>query len=493
MDYPAANVVQIAHEIRTKAVSAVDVARAALDRADALNPKLNALTQTFHEQALQRAREIDHAISQGQSPGPLAGVPIAIKDNICTTLGRTTCASRYLENYRSPFNAFVVDRLIASGANIIAKTNLDEFAMGGSGEHSCFGPTRNPWDLSRVPGGSSSGSAAAVSAGIVPAALGSDTGGSIRQPAALVGLTGLKPTYGRVSRYGLVAFASSLDQIGPMARDAESCAMLLSAIAGFDPRDSTCAQTPDEDFIELARTSHPMPLRIGIAREGRSDANHPAVSEALDNTVRTLTSLGIECVDVSLPHAGLGVAAYYVIAPAEASSNLARFDGVRYGRRAKLAPGEGLLDLYEKSRSEGFGPEVQRRIMLGTYALSSGYYDAYYNTALKVRRLIKQDYDAAFAQGCAAILMPTAPTPAFPIGQKSGDPLALYLEDIYTVGVNLAGLPAISFQAGLSEDSGVKLPVGMQLVGPALGEAQLLRLVGLFQSASSWHALTPRL
>lgn len=491
MSGPLTSVAMTAAAVRGGKASALEVARAALTRAEALNPKLNAFTQILHEEALAAAKRVDDRIARGEAAGPLAGVPIALKDNICTRAGRTTCASRMLEHYRSPFDATVVTRLQAAGAVVIGKTNCDEFAMGGSGEHSCFGATRNPWALDRVPGGSSSGSAAAVAAGIVPAALGSDTGGSIRQPASFCGITGLKPTYGRVSRYGLVAFASSLDQIGPLTRNAEDAALILGVISGHDPQDSTSAPVPTEDFA--ARLNEPVDgLVLGVPRQVAGSANHGAVNAALEAAADTWRTLGAQVVEVDLPQIDAGIAAYYIIAPAEASSNLARFDGIRYGRRAKTLPGEGLEDLYARSRAEGFGPEVRRRIMLGTHVLSSGYYDAYYVTAQKVRRLIKQDYDRAFAAGCHAVLMPASPGPAFKIGEKINDPLALYLEDLYTVGVNLAGLPGIVIPAGMAVEieagEPVSLPVGVQLVGPPLAEATLLRIARQFELATVWHS-----
>ncbi len=403
----------------------------------------------------------------------------------------TTAGSKILANYKSPYTATAVQRLIDAGAVIIGKTNMDEFAMGSSGENSAFGPTRNPWDLDRVPGGSSSGSAAAVAAGIIPVALGSDTGGSIRQPAGMCGIVGLKPTYGRVSRYGLIAYASSLDQIGPLGRTVADVAAVLTIIGGHDPLDSTSAHQTVPDFSsDLDRPIDQ--LILGVPRQARSSANHPAVAAALESAIKTYQSLGATIVDVDLPHTEHGIAAYYIVALAEASSNLARFDGIRYGHRAPRP--EGLLDLYSRSRAEGFGAEVQRRIMLGTYILSSGYYDAYYTTALKVRRLIKRDYDTAFAAGarCHAILMPTSPTPAFKLGEKNSDPLAMYLEDVYTVGVNLAGLPAIALPAGFSPEGHSRLPIGMQLVGPAWREGDLLRAARMFESATDFHkALSP--
>ncbi|MGH7132000.1 MAG: Asp-tRNA(Asn)/Glu-tRNA(Gln) amidotransferase subunit GatA [Phycisphaerales bacterium] len=483
--------VALAAAVRSDKASAVDAAKAALARAATLNPLLNIFTETFHDEALKQAAAIDALVAAGRDPGPLAGVPVAIKDNICLSWGRTTCGSRILENYHSPFTATAAQKIIDAGAVIIGKTNCDEFAMGSSTEHSFRGPTRNPWDPDRIPGGSSGGSAAAVAARIVPIALGSDTGGSIRQPASHCGVVGIKPTYGRVSRWGLVAYASSLDQIGPFARTCEDAALVLDVICGHDPHDSTSAQLDHPRFHERV-CEKLTDLTIGVPRQAHSPANSHGVSEALGGTIELLRSSGAKVIDVDLPHIDHGIAAYYIIAPAEASSNLARFDGVRYGRRARPKPDEGLMDLYCRSRSEGFGAEVQRRIMLGTHVLSSGYYDAYYTTALKTRRLIKQDYDRAFAAGCQAILMPAAPGPAFRIGEKTDDPLAMYLEDVYTVGINLAGLPGLTIPAGFQHEpqSGRDLPVGVQLIGPALGEDTILRIGAMLQDLTDFHART---
>ena len=433
----------IARDTNARIISATQTAARALAAAAALNPALNIFTELFEARAMAAAALVDARIARGEQL-PLAGVPVAVKDNICLGPdllepgdglgygGKTTCGSRILENYESPYTATAVQRLINAGAIIIGKTNLDEFAMGSSTEHSCFGPTRNPWDISRVPGGSSGGSAAAVAARICPIAIGSDTGGSIRQPASHCGVVGIKPTYGRVSRYGLVAFASSLDQIGPLATNVADAALCLQAMCGLDEADGTSAAHAVPDFPVLLEAPIDC-LTIGVPSQCRSGSNHPAVAAALEAAIATYTSLGAKIVDIDLPMTDYGIAAYYIIAPAEASSNLARFDGIRYGRRAALAPGETLFDLYCKSRSEGFGPEVQRRIMLGTHVLSSGYYDAYYNNALKVRRLILNDYNNAFINhGCHAILMPASPGPAFRIGEKLDDPLAMYLEDLYT-------------------------------------------------------------
>lgn len=494
--------IDLAAAISSRRVSAEQATREALARADAANPRINALTEVFHDQAIDRARAIDKRLSAGEVLGPLAGVPVILKDNICLSWGKTTCASRILENYHSPFTATAAQKLIDAGAVVIAKANLDEFAMGSSGEHSCFGPTRNPWDVERVPGGSSSGSTAAVSAGIAPIALGSDTGGSIRMPAGLCNVVGFKPTYGRVSRYGLVAYASSLDQIGPLTTSVADAALVGSVISGLDPRDSTSAEISVPAWLQ--GLDEPVSrLVLGVPTYARSSANHPGVAAALDRAVAIFRDLGATVIDVELPHAEHGIAAYYIVACAEASSNLARLDGVRYGRRAALSPSENLDDLYSRSRAEGFGAEVQRRIMLGTHMLSSGYYDAYYNTALKARRLIKRDYDRAFSGdpptdgsggsglACHAVLMPSSPAPAFRLGEKTADPLAMYLEDVYTVGVNLAGLPAITVPGGFATVEERELPVGIQLVGPAFDEGLLLRTARMFERATSFAARRP--
>ncbi|HZW11251.1 MAG TPA: Asp-tRNA(Asn)/Glu-tRNA(Gln) amidotransferase subunit GatA [Phycisphaerales bacterium] len=454
--------------------SAVEAVRGALAALDARDPALHAFLDVFPEDALAQAGRLDARRAQGERLGPLAGVPIAVKDNICYAHGRTTCASRMLEHYRSPYTATALQRLIDAGAIVIGKTNLDEFAMGSSCEHSAFGPTHNPWDASRVPGGSSGGSAAAVAAGIVPLALGSDTGGSIRQPAALCGVVGLKPTYGRVSRYGLVAYASSLDQIGPLARTLDDCAACLGAMAGRDPLDTTSSARPFHPSASPDTSAGPATL--GVPRAALDSSNDPDALAVFKSAAGALERAGFAIREIDLPHSDHAVAAYYIVATAEASSNLARYDGVRYGRRARLAQGEGLAELYSRTRAEGFGHEVQRRIMLGTHVLSSGYYDAYYLTALKARRMIQRDFDSAFLGGCDAVLMPVTTGPAFRLGEKLADPLALYLEDVYTVGVNLAGLPALALPAGFVERGGARLPIGLQLVAPAWCEAELLRL-----------------
>lgn len=481
-------VVQVREAVLSRRLSAREAAKAAAGRLAAHAEPLGLLTQQLTDRALEQAAALDARLAslddaQARARFPLAGVPIVVKDNICTAFGRTTCASRILERYESPYSATAVNRLIDRGAVVLGKANLDEFAMGSSGENSAIGPTRNPWDPSRVPGGSSSGSAATVAARCAAAALGSDTGGSIRQPAGHCGVVGLKPTYGRVSRYGLVAFASSLDQIGPLTRSVEDAAAILDAISGVDDHDATSADRPPA--TTLASLAAPVEgLTLGVPRQARGSGNHAESARVFDEAVETYRTLGARVIDVDLPTIEHGIAAYYIVATAEASSNLARYDGVRYGRRAALAPHEGLDDLYCRSRSEGFGPEVQRRIMLGTHVLSSGYYEAYYTTALKARRLIQRDFDRCFDAGCHAVLMPSSPGPAFRLGEKTSDPLAMYLEDVYTVGVNLAGLPGVTIPAGFARVDGVELPVGVQLVARAFDEETLLRTARMFEKAN---------
>ncbi len=478
-----ADATAIAQAVRAGRVSATEVVGAALARIDAIDGRIGAFREVHGEEALRRAGAIDARIAAGSDPGPLAGVPVALKDNLCAETGTTACCSRILEGYRSPFTATAVARLLDAGAVPVGRTRMDEFAMGSSGERSAAGGTANPWALDRVPGGSSSGSAAAVAAGMVPLALGSDTGGSIRQPAGFTGTVGLKPTYGRVSRYGLVAFASSLDQIGPIARSTRDAALALAALAGHDPLDATSARSVLALAGGIDVDAAPAALRVGVPRQTREDPVHAAVRAALERASEVLAGSGAELVDVDLPQLDTAIAAYYVVAPAEAASNLARYDGVRYGRRAELAPGEGLAELYARSRGEGFGPEVRRRIILGTFVLSSGYHEAYYMTALRARRLVHASFAAIFAGGCHAILLPTTPGPAFPIGAKLDDPLAMYLEDRYTVAANLAGLPAISIPAGATVDAPNPLPVGVQLVGAAFDEPRLLAIARTIERA----------
>lgn len=467
----------VAAAVRSGALRAVDHARATLDAIDTANPGLNAYHEVFHEAALERAAAVDALIAAGRDPGPLAGVCVAVKDNIATTLGQTTCSSRMLEGYRSPFDATVVTRLVGAGAVIVGKTNMDEFAMGSSSETCAWGVVRNPHDPTRTPGGSSGGSAAAMAAGLCDLSLGSDTGGSIRQPAAFCGIVGLKPTYGRISRWGLVAFGSSLDQIGPFASTVRDAALAHGVMAGIDEHDSTSAAVTVDDWQATPATD-PRTLRVGVPSQYLHN-NDPAVTQALDHALTLLRSAGATLVDIDLPMTDHGISTYYVIAPAEASSNLARFDGIRYGHRAAQRAGEGLEELYARSRSEGFGPEVQRRIMLGTYVLSSGYYDAYYDRALRIRRLIKQEFDTAFAQ-CDVILGPTAPTAAFTIGGVT-DPLQMYMNDVYTVNTNIAGIAGISLPGGVDRSSGHALPVGLQLQAPAFAESRLLRASELLE------------
>lgn len=480
--------VELRERLARGEISAPEVVEAYLQRIRALDPQLHAFLYVDAEGALIQARQMQEQVlarsggSETDLP-PLAGIPVAVKDNMCTKGVPTTCASRILEGWRPPYDATVVERLRKAGAIILGKTNLDEFAMGSSTENSGFGPTRNPWDLTRVPGGSSGGSAAAVAAGLVPLALGSDTGGSIRQPAALCGIVGFKPTYGRVSRYGLVAFASSLDQIGPMTRTVLDCAVLLNVIAGNDPRDSTSANLPCPDFTQALRPEV-RGLRIGIPRECFVEGLQPEVREAVLQAADLFSSLGAICTEISLPHLDYALPTYYLIAPAEASSNLARYDGVQYGYRAQAGD---LYTMYARTRREGFGPEVKRRIMLGTYALSAGYYEAFYLKALKVRTLIKRDFDAAF-QDHDLILMPTSPTVAFPLGEKVTDPLQMYLNDIFTIPVSLAGLPGISIPCGFANG----LPIGLQLVGRAFDEETVLRAAFTFeQHTGYWKARPP--
>ncbi len=455
---------------------------ASLDRAEKLNETLNAFLQIDRDGALNRAEKIDSQPDKASLT--LAGIPIAIKDNICVRGMQTSCASRILGPYHPPYNATAIERLLNAGAVIIGKTNCDEFAMGSSNENSAFGPVKNPWDTSRVPGGSSGGSAAAVAAGIVPVALGSDTGGSVRQPAALCGVIGLKPTYGRISRYGLVAFGSSLDQIGVFARNATDAATILQVIAGRDVHDATTADVPVPSYAEEL-TADVKGKRIGVSRTLLGEGLDEEVRTAIESAIDAYKDLGAEIVDVELPNAKYAIAVYYIIATAEASSNLARYDGVRYGFRAEEAP--ALRDMYRKTRDEGFGPEVKRRIMLGTYVLSAGYYDAYYLKAQKVRMLLRQDFARAF-ENCDVWLTPTTPTPAFKFGEKVDDPLAMYLNDIYTVTANLAGVPGISVPCGLSSEG---LPIGMQLLGPYWSEGRLLRLAHVYQQGHPLNAQPP--
>lgn len=485
MDITRTTLTELRNAVAAKQASATEITRAYLARIEKHNPGIHAFAEVFVDRAIARATEVD----AGRLTGPLAGVPVAIKDNLCTPYGHTTASSKMLANFQAPYSATAVRQLEDAGAIVLGKTVLDEFAMGSSTENSAVGPVRNPWDTGRVPGGSSGGSAAAVAADMCAGSLGSDTGGSIRQPAALCGVVGLKPTYGRVSRYGLIAFGSSLDQIGPFARTVGDTALLMTAIAGHDRLDSTSIDRPVPDYA--ARLEEPIQkLRIGLAKQYISDANDPSVNEAVQRALAVYRDAGAEVVEVDLPHTAFGIPTYYIVATAEASSNLARYDGVHYGHRT--ASPTDLLDLYAASRAEGFGDEVKRRIMLGTYALSSGYYDAYYLRAQKVRRLIRNDFDSAFQQ-CDAILCPTTNAPAFKFGDKSDDPLAMYLNDVYTVNANLAGIPGISLPGGFAQADGRPLPVGVQLFGPLFDEGRLLQIARIYERATNYHLQRPQL
>ena len=466
-------------------MTAVDACQRSLELITQREPRIAAFNSVMAERALDRARALDAA---GRSTGPLHGVPIAVKDNMSTAGVPTTASSRILSGYVPPYNATVVTRLEAAGAIMIGKTNLDEFAMGSSTENSALGPTKNPWDVSRTPGGSSGGSAAAVAARMVPLALGSDTGGSIRQPAGLCGIVGLKPTYGRVSRYGLLAFASSLDQIGPLAETAEDAALVLQVIGGSDPRDATSSPEPMPDYVGSLDGSA-RGVRIGVPKALLGEGLDADILRAFTAALGVLESRGATLVDIELPHAAYGIPVYYLIATAEASSNLARYDGVRYAYRAKPGQDDGLREMYERTRAGGFGPEVKRRIMLGTYVLSAGYYDAYYLKAQQVRTLLRQDYDRAFAR-VDLVATPTTPTPAFPLGEKTSDPLQMYLNDIFTVSANLTGLPAISVPGGFSAR---KLPIGLQLTGRMFDEVTVLRTADAYQRDTSFHTEIPAL
>ena len=466
--------------------TALATVEAHLERIKTIEPTLSAFNTVTAERALDRARALDVQQQAGAALGPLHGVPVAIKDNMCTAGVPTTASSRILRGYVPPYSATVVARLEAAGAILVGKTNLDEFAMGSSTENSARGPTRNPWDVARTPGGSSGGSAAAVASRMVPLALGSDTGGSIRQPAALCGIVGLKPTYGRVSRYGLMAFASSLDQIGPFTESVADAALAFQVIGGHDGRDATSSTEAMPD-LQAALTGDITGLRIGVPNAFLGEGVDPAVLAAFQEALRVFESRGATLVDIQLPHAGYGIPVYYLIATAEASSNLARYDGVRYGHRTKIEKDDTLLTMYERSRDEGFGAEVKRRIMLGTYVLSAGYYDAYYLKAQQVRTLLRQDFEQVFAT-VDAVATPTTPTPAFRLGEKTSDPIQMYLNDIYTVSANLTGLPAISVPCGFSAE---RLPIGLQLTGRMFDEAALLRAADAYQRDTTFHRESP--
>jgi aspartyl-tRNA(Asn)/glutamyl-tRNA(Gln) amidotransferase subunit A len=467
-------------------ISALELTEQFLQAIRQRDPEVRAFLHVDEQGAREQARDVDARRRRGAALGQLAGVPVAIKDLLCVRGQPTTCGSKILQNYRPPYDAHVIKRLRQADAVLIGRTNMDEFAMGSSTENSANQITRNPWDLTRIPGGSSGGSAAAVAAGEAPLALGSDTGGSIRQPAGLCGVVGLKPSYGRVSRFGLVAFASSLDQIGPISRDVTGAALLFDAIAGHDPRDSTSVDRPPP--ASAANLEQPIkPLTLGIAREHFDAGLDPEVESAVRAALKVYEGLGAKIVEVSLPHSQYAIATYYLVATAEASSNLARYDGVHFGHRS--TGHKDLIDMYSRSRGEGFGAEVKRRIMLGTYALSSGYKDAYYLKALKVRRLIHDDFKKVFAR-CDALIGPTSPTPAFPIGERSADPLAMYLADIYTISANLAGLPGISIPCGFTNGG---LPIGLQILAAPFEEEKLLRIARMHERATDWHTRRPTL
>ena len=482
-DLHTRSVAELARALRAREISSVELTQAFLDRMEKYRA-LNAFITVTRELALVQARAADARLAQGDV-APLTGVPIAQKDIFCTDGVLTTCGSTMLANFASPYDATVIERFKQAGAVMLGKTNMDEFAMGSSNETSFFGPVQNPWDTRAVPGGSSGGSAAAVAGRLAPAATGTDTGGSIRQPAALTGITGIKPSYGRVSRYGMIDFASSLDQGGPMTRTAEDAAMVLHAMAGFDPRDSTSVDAPVPDYTRTLNDSI-KGLRIGLPKEYFGAGLAADVAQAVEAAVAEYKKLGAQIVDVELPNSHLAVPCYYVLAPAEASSNLSRFDGVRYGYRAPEYA--DLIDMYKKTRAQGFGAEVKRRIMIGTYALSAGYYDAYYLKAQKLRRLIADDFTRAFER-CDIILGPTSPTTAFDAGSKSDDPVAMYLSDIYTISVNLAGLPGMSIPAGFGADG---RPVGVQLIGKYFDEARLLNVAHQYQQVTDWHKRIPK-
>ena len=483
----------IRDDIAAGNVSAVDVCRVFLERIDAVNPSLNAFNLVAADRALARAEKIDRQRAKGVSAGPLMGVPVAVKDNLCVRGMRTTASSRILDQFVPPYDATAVQRIEAAGAVIVGKTSCDEFAMGSSNENSAYGPVSNPWAHDRTPGGSSGGSAAAVAARCAPLALGSDTGGSIRQPAAFCGVVGLKPTYGRVSRYGLLAFASSLDQIGPISGTVSDAALALSVLAGSDVADATSSPRQVPDF-SAALTGDVTGLRVGVPRAFVAEGVDEGVRSAFDGALDTLRRAGARLVDVDLPHARYAVPVYYLVATAEASSNLARYDGVRYGHRTADDGRLGLQDMYRRTRDEGFGAEVKRRIMLGTYVLSAGYYDAFYLKAQQVRTLLRQDYDAVF-QKADVVAMPTAPTPPFRLGEKTDNPLQMYLADVFTVSANLVGLPAISVPCGfVTETDGgasTQLPVGLQLTGRLFDESTLLNAADAYERLTDWHTRRP--
>ena len=473
---------ELARLLQEREVSSVELVNIYLDRAEQFNEGLNCFISLFPDYAFEQAKAADELIAAGEA-GPLTGVPVAHKDIFCTAGFRTSCASKMLDSFVAPYNATATERIGSAGGVMIGKTNMDEFAMGSSSETSFYGPVRNPWDTSRVPGGSSGGSACAVSARLVPAATATDTGGSIRQPAALCGVTGLKPTYGRVSRYGMIAYASSLDQGGPITQTAQDAALLLSAMSGYDPKDATSADVRIDNYLD-ALNHDIRGLKVGLPREYFSAELEQPISDALNEALKLFEQAGASIVDIELPHTELSIPAYYVIASAECSSNLSRYDGVRFGHRC--TDPEDIGDLFCRSRSEGFGNEVKRRIMIGTYVLSAGYYDAYYLKAQRLRRLLRDEFRAALER-VDVIVTPTAPSTAFPLGSRIDDPVAMYLSDIYTVSVNLAGLPAISIPVGFSHG----LPVGMQIIGNYFQEARLLNVAHQYQQMTDWHKRVP--
>ena len=476
------SITELSQALKDKKISSTELTTHYLNRIKHHDDTLNCFISVCEEQALAQAKIADETIAKGQQR-LLTGIPIAQKDIFCTQGIKTSCASKMLDNFIAPYDATVVSKLNHAGTIMLGKTNMDEFAMGSSNENSFYGPCHNPWDLSKTPGGSSGGSAAAVAAGLIPAATGTDTGGSIRQPAALCGITGLKPTYGRVSRWGQIAFASSLDQAGPMTKSVADAAIMLAAMAGHDPKDSTCVNVPVDDYLG-ALAQAPEPLTIGLPEEYFSNAMQECIRIALDDMIKLLEKQGHRFVSVKLPHTALAEAVYYIIAPAECSSNLARYDGVRFGYRCDQPT--SLLDLYQRSRSEGFGNEVKRRILIGSHMLSSGYFDAYYVKAQKVRRLIQQDFLSAF-QSLDCLLTPTTPTPAFALGDKCNDPVGMYQSDIYTIAVNLAGLPALSLPVGQHQG----LPLSAQFIAPHFAESRLLQLGHQYQQLTDWHRQIP--
>ena len=482
-----ASIRDLHEQLTSKERSAVEIAQEALDRIQTLEPTLHSFLHVTADNALEQARRIDKAIAAGDDIELLAGIPIGVKDNMCTQGIPTTCASRILENFVPPYESTVTQRLADAGVVMVGKTNLDEFAMGGSTENSAFYTTSNPWDVERVAGGSSGGSAAAVAAKECAIAIGSDTGGSIRQPASFCGVVGMKPTYGLVSRYGLVAFASSLDQIGPFSRSVEDAAILLGAIAGYDPKDSTSLKVEIPDYAANLKPDLPKGTRVGIIKETFGEGLDPTVEKTVMQAVDHLKEMGATVQEITCPQFRYGLPTYYIIAPSEASANLARYDGVKYGFRKEQA--EDLMQMYTKTRAEGFGSEVKRRIMIGTYALSAGYYDAYYLKAQKVRTLIKQDFEKAFEQ-VDVLISPTAPTTAFKMGAKSEDPLSMYLLDLMTIPVNLAGLPGLSLPCGFDDDG---MPIGLQIIGNVLQEEKVLQVAHAYEQSTDWHTRSPTL